>query len=156
METVIDEKNFEEYFFDVRRHKPQKGQVMAKFSAIAELIDGQMKEHIVYLLKAMPNGAESAVKVIHKLGCATYGDAIRVALEIAEDLLQGECESSVVSKPYEYHYEQFFYTERDNIPLDDPHWSALDILNLDEHIERTSQGEIRSRIILDKNKDANS
>ena len=71
METVIDEKNFEEYFFDVRRHKPRKGQVMAKFSAIAELIDGQMKEHIVYLLKAMPNGAESAVKVIHKLGCAT-------------------------------------------------------------------------------------
>ena len=38
-ELIIDENNFEQYFFDVRRHKPQKGQIMVKYTAIAEFID---------------------------------------------------------------------------------------------------------------------
>ena len=34
---------FEANFFDVRKHKPQKGQVMARYTAIAHLQDGQLK-----------------------------------------------------------------------------------------------------------------
>lgn len=44
-ETVIDESNFNEYFFDVRKHGPKRNQIMARFSAVAEFVDGQMKRH---------------------------------------------------------------------------------------------------------------
>jgi hypothetical protein len=40
----ITAENFDSYFFDVRKNGPKKGQVMAKFSAVAELVDeGRLK-----------------------------------------------------------------------------------------------------------------
>ena len=50
-EVIINENNFEEYFFDVRKHKPKHGQVMARYAAVAEFVDGMMKKNIIDLLK---------------------------------------------------------------------------------------------------------
>jgi len=152
-ELIIDDSNFDEHFFDARKSGPKQGQVLAKFRARAELIEGHMKEQLVYLLKNMPNGGESCVKVMQKLGCATYSDSMRVPIEMAEDLLKGLSDDEVLHKPYEYDYEQFFYTRRENIPQNDPHWSVIEILNLDDHLERkevTEAGTISSKIIIDK------
>ena len=50
-EHIIDEKNFDQYFFDVRINKPQKNQVLVKYSAMAELVDGVMKKNLIELCK---------------------------------------------------------------------------------------------------------
>jgi hypothetical protein len=124
---IIDESNFHEYFFDIRRHRPKTGQVMARFEAVAELIDGQMKRDIVYLLSQGDKGGLSSQKVMRKLGGATEADSIRVPKEIATDLLNGMTVEEVYQKIYTYHYESFYYTERKNIPKNDPHWSIISI-----------------------------
>ena len=46
-ELVIDETNFEEYFFDVRKHKPKRGQILAKYTAIATLERCNEKENLL-------------------------------------------------------------------------------------------------------------
>ena len=49
-ELVIDESNFTEYFKDCRIHRPERGDVMAKYTAIAEFVDGAMKKDVIHLL----------------------------------------------------------------------------------------------------------
>lgn len=158
-QVMIDDSNFHEYFFDVRNHGPKKNQIMARFSAIADFVDGQMKQDIIYLLSTMENGGASAVKVMQKLGCATYEAAIDVCIKIAEDLKAGYNKgmdidvvgSEVEKKTYSYHYEQFFYTQAECVPKGDVHWDVIQIHNLDEHLEKVNgAGEIHSKIIKPK------
>jgi len=156
-DIIIDDSNFGEYFYDVAKHRPKKGQILARFRAVAELIDEEirtdkpsMKRDIIYLLKAMPEGGHSAVKVMDKLGCAVYEDAINVPLEIAKDLLDGMSEKDVLKKPYRYNYEQLFYTQREYVPKN-KHWTIIELVRVegDEMIETVNGGEIRTKIIMD-------
>lgn len=155
-ETIIDESNFHEYFFDVRQHGPKKNHIMARFSAVAEFIDGKMKQDIIYLLTSVDNGGLSAVKVMQKLGCATYEGSVDICTEIADDLKAGlergmsleSISEEVENKAYSYHYEQFFYTEAQCVPKDNPHWDIIRLENLDEHLEKVEGvGEIKSKIV---------
>lgn len=127
-ELVIDKNNFHEHFFDVRRFKPQKGQVMAKFSAIAVFGSGQEKRDVINLLKK--NKAESAVAVMRKIHCAAEPDCYRVCREICEDLLKGMSEKEVEEKEYEFLLESFYYTKKENIP-NDQYWSTIDLVRFD-------------------------
>jgi hypothetical protein len=161
-ETIIDDSNFNEYFFDARNHGPKKNHILASFSAIAEFVNGQMKQDIIYLLSTMDNGGASAVKVMQKLGCATYEAAIDVCSQVAEDLKAGHTRGMTIdsvneeieNKAYSYHYEQFFYTEAECVPKENAHWDIIQISNLDEHLGKVDGlGEGRSKIIeehLDK------
>jgi hypothetical protein len=76
-ELVIDESNFDQYFFDLRRHTPKKGQIIACYTTMAELIEGDEKGHLIDLLfkkdKALP-----ATQVMRKLFCADEKDSLRV------------------------------------------------------------------------------
>tara|TARA_Y100000034_G_scaffold43496_3_gene53123 strand:- start:40123 stop:40605 length:483 start_codon:yes stop_codon:yes gene_type:complete len=155
-EMIIDDSNFGEYFFDARTHGPKRDQILARFSAIAEFIDGKMKQDIIYLVSTMKNGGMSAVKVMQKLGCATYEAAIDVSIEVAEDLKAGlsrgmtqeAITEEVEKKAYSYHYEQFFYVKSECVPKDDPHWDIIQIANLNEHLDKVDGvGEIKSKII---------
>lgn len=134
-ELVIDETNFHEHFFDVRQHTPKRGQVMARFTAIAQLVDGQLKRDLINLLrnteKAIP-----ATNVMRKLGCATEGEATRVCIELAQDMLAGLSDDEVAQKVHEYQLESFYYTQPENVPQDDPHWSTIALLNLDEFVDK--------------------
>jgi hypothetical protein len=127
----INENKFEDYFFDVRRYKPQKGQVIAKFTAIAELIEGKMKRDLIDLVKHKDK-AEVATKVMRKLGCAIEKDSVVVLRKITEDLLV-MTEEEVLIKPYEYVCEMFFYTKAEHVPLNNPHWSIISIMNLNKY-----------------------
>lgn len=137
METVIDESNFEKYFFDVRRFKPQRGQVMARYMAVAEFIDGMMKKNIIDLLHK--DKAEAAVAVMRKLGCATEGDAIRVVREVCDDLVSGMGVEEVEKKAYKYTLESFYYTQKEHVPVDDPHWSLINVRNMDEFLDAANR-----------------
>jgi hypothetical protein len=63
---------------------------------------------------------------------ATEVDATRVLKEIISDLQSGMSVEEVVSKPYRFTLELFYYTEPKNIPEDDPHWSQITLLQSDK------------------------
>lgn len=131
-EVEINESNFNEYFKDVRRSKPEKGEIIAKYSAIAEFIDGGEKRQIISLLTDTENKMEATVQIMRKLLFASEIDAHKVPRLMAEDLLSGMSADEVAKKSYKYTLEMFFYTKPEHVPKDDPHWCSISVLNLEE------------------------
>jgi len=132
-EIQIDEKNFSDYFKDVRTEFMGRGDVMAQYTASAELVEGNEKRQIISLLKDTEGKMEATAQVMRKLLFARELDAYRVPRMMAEDMLSGMDEDEVAAKPYKYTLEMFFYTKPEHVPKDDPHWSTISILNLEEH-----------------------
>lgn len=146
-ELVIDASNFDKYFRDVRKNRPERGEVMARYSAMAEFVDGMMKRDIIDLLmnrdKAIP-----ATQLLRKIGGATEREAVRVCREICEDLASGLTPEEVEKKPYKYIMEFFYYTKKEYLPVDDPHWSLITLNNLDEFLDEVNENyTIKTRII---------
>lgn len=137
-DLVIDETNFSQYFRDCRISRPEKGDVIARYCAIAEFVDGQMKKDIIDLL-LNKDKAFAATQVMRKLGCANQKDAIRICREVAEDLANGMTPEEVEKKVYEYELEVFYYTKKEYVPLGDPHWSVISIANLDTFLDASNQ-----------------
>lgn len=127
-EVQITQANFAEYFHDVRTSKPQKGQVMAKFSAVAEFVDGRGKRDIMTLLKQ--DKAYQAAQVMRKIHGARVPDCYRLCREIAQDMLD-MTEAQVEMKVYEFPIELFFYTEKQYVPKNDPHWETINLVQFD-------------------------
>lgn len=137
-ELEINEDNFDQYFKDVRKNNPERGEIIAQYSASAELIDGNEKRQIISLLISTENKMEATAQVMRKLLCASELDAYRVPRMMAEDLLSGMDEGEVASKPYKYTFEMFFYTKPEYVP-DDPHWTKISVLNLKEFLDKKEQ-----------------
>jgi hypothetical protein len=149
-EVVIDESNFDSYFFDVRMNKPQHGQVMARYRAVADFVDGRLKKDIIDLIYNKDK-AEAATRVLQKLGCATERDSIRVCKEIAVDFIMGMTPEQVENKVYNFVVEVFYYTMAEYVPKDDPHWSIINLHNLDEFLDGADQKfTITARIVGDE------
>jgi len=125
----IDDTNFSEHFYDIRKNGPKKGQVLARFTAMADFVDGWVKRNVIDLLDKNTTGAESARKVMRNLVCSTEIDSILVPKRICEDLKAGMTTEEVASKPYKFQVEHFYWTAPENIP-DDPHWNTIRMLNL--------------------------
>ena len=145
------EQIFKEYFFDVRRNAPKKGQVMACFTIIAELVEGDLKSDLIHLLSTTSKVNE-CVTLLRKMGCAEEKEAMRVCREIAEDLYAGKSAAEIIAKPYQYLLKAFYYVEPQYIP-NDIHWSHIEIKNLDdfiEHSENVKGKTITTRIIKNK------
>lgn len=128
--VVIDHTNFRHYFFDVRQHRPQPGQIMAKFSAVAVFGDGPEKRDLINVLKR--GKGEAAAQVMRKIHCAREPDCYRVCREMCDDLLGGMSVEEVAKKEYEFVLEAFYYTKREYVPKHDPHWETIDLLKYDE------------------------
>ncbi len=128
-ELVIDERNFEEYFHDIRKCKPQPGQIMVRYSAVAEFLDGDAKKDVIYLLKL--NKAHAAATVMKKIHGAIEPDCFRVCREMSEDLLEMS-EEDVLKKPYKFVLEYFYYTKREYVPKNDLHWQTIDLISFDK------------------------
>lgn len=127
-ELVIDESNFDQYFFDTRKFGPQAGQIMAKFSAMAIFGDGPEKKDVVNLLKT--DKAPQAAMVMNKIHCARVPDCYKVCREICEDLISGMTEEEVGRKEYEFVIEAVFYTKKEYVPKD-KNWEILTTLRFD-------------------------
>lgn len=146
-ELVINELNFSQYFRDCRISKPERGDVMARYSARAEFLDGQMKRDIIDLVHNRDK-AFAATQVMRKLGCATQADSVRICKEICQDLASGMSLKEVEDKIYTYDIELFYYTKKEYIPIDDPHWTPIGIANLDEFLDQSgARLTIKSKII---------
>ncbi len=151
-QIVIDSSNFNQYFFDVRNHQPARGQVMARYAAMAEFIDGDLKRDMIDML-CLHEQTEPVVKLMRKLGCATESDSVTVPLYMARDLLSGMSPEEVAKKPYRFVCEAFFYTKKEYIPLDDPHWSVISLHNLDEFLDAKDQRcKLKGRVLSDEEK----
>lgn len=146
-ELVINETNFSQYFRDCRNTRPERGDVMARWMARAEFVDGQMKQDVIDLL-INKDKALSATKIMQKLAHATYKDAVRVCKEICEDLESGMTVEEVEAKSYPYDLEMFYYTKKEYVPFNDPHWTIIGIENLDEFLDiENKRISIKSRIV---------
>lgn len=153
-EIEITEDNFEEYFFDVRTHSPKEGQIIACYNAVAELVDGNEKRQLVNLLK-MKDKAIPATQVLRKLMCCSYEDSVSVAKEILEDLLSGMDEKEILEKPYKYNLQMHFYTDRENVPKNDPHWSTMSTINMENLVQEIAEGVVmESKIELSENEES--
>lgn len=126
-ELIIDENNFSNYFKEIKGIKPEKGDILARYRASAQLIEGQMKKDLINLL--MHNDSHSALKVMKKLGNSVEIDAIRVLKEMSKDLLDGMTAEEVEKKEYSYIFEAFYYTKPEYFPENDPHWTSISIKN---------------------------
>lgn len=121
--------NFNERFFDARKHRPQKGQVLAKFQAYAEFVEGEQKRDVIRLL--FMDKAKEAAQVMSRIHGAKTPWCYSVPREMAEDLLVMS-EEEVENKPYEMVVEFLYWTNKEYVP-DDPHWETLDnTLDFDE------------------------
>jgi hypothetical protein len=146
-DLVIDQNNFSEYFRDCRTARPERDDVIARYTASAEFIDGQMKRDIIDLLHNRDK-AVAATQVMRKLGFATQSEAVRVCKEICKDLSSGMDLKEVENKVYTYDIEIFYYTKKKFFPKDDPHWTLIGITNLDEFLDKAGEKlSIKSRII---------
>lgn len=149
-EVVITEANFQEYFFDVRTHQPQRGQVIARYAAAAEFIDGGLKRDLVDYL-CLHEQPDTVIKLMRKIGCATERDSISIPLAMARDLLHNRMSpDEVAKKPYRFVCEAFFYTKKEHIPLNDPHWTCVSINNLDEFLDAKERRiSMKTRVLTD-------
>jgi hypothetical protein len=151
----ITDQNFDEYFFDVRKNSPKPGQVMVCYTATAEFVDGNLKRDITYLLAATDK-VDAAVQLMRKLGWASDQDAIRICREVVEDLAAGKTSDEIAETIYKYQLKAYYYIDKENldfIPKDDPHWDVIELKNLEEHVEKTEQGTIKTKIIFPENEE---
>lgn len=125
----ITKENFNEYFFDTKKHEPKEGDVIAKFSATGEFLESREKTHIIDLLlkdgKILP-----AIQLMVKIHHAREESAIELLKNMIEDLMNGMTPEEVNKKPYKFYIEMFFYTKPEYIPTDDPHWKYIEIVKL--------------------------
>jgi hypothetical protein len=133
-ELVIDEKNFNEYFRDVRQVSPRAGEVMACYRANAEFINGIEKKQMLQLIK-LEGKMAAASQVMRKLLFASELDAVRVPKNMIQDLLDGMTDEQVLEKTYPYLAEMFYYAKPEHVPKDDPHWSIIQIVNLNDFLK---------------------
>lgn len=153
-ELIIDETNFSEYFRDCRNSIPERGDIMARYVANAEFTEGQMKRDIIDLLHNKDK-AFAATQVMKKLGCATQIDSVRVCKEICQDIASGMTLEEVEKKSYFYDVEFFYYTKKEFVPVDHPHWTPIGLDNLDEFLDKAGN-KIKMKTKIIENMDQNN
>ena len=126
----IPKETFVDHFFDTRHYKPEKGEILAKYTAKAEFVEGREKMDIIHLLQI--DKAFQAAQVMRKIHQAKEPDCYRLLREMCEDLATGMSEEEVNKKPYEFTLEAFFYTQKEHIPKNDPHWETIQLLEYDK------------------------
>lgn len=139
-ELVIDQSNFDQYFFDIKKHGPTEGQIMARFCAKAQLMNSVEKQNLVDVLLTNKEGAEIGVNMSQNTFSCTESEAVKLCKEIVLDLLNGKSKTEVLEKPYTFTIEKFFWTREEYVPKNNPHWKAIKITVIKEP-EKTNEEE---------------
>lgn len=124
---------------------------MARYTAMADFIEGDLKKDVLDLLLRLDNAADGCVQILRKLANATEQTAIQLAKSMVGDLMEGLSAEEVVKKPYRYQMELFFYVEKQYVPLNDIHWEVISLRNLDEFIDAAGQKITMKARIVDQN-----
>lgn len=122
----INESNFNEYFFNIRTHKHQPGQVIAVYTAAAHFVESEGKKEVINLLMG-EDKALAAIQQMVKLYNAKEDSAYTLLKNMAQDLFWGMTPEEVNKKDYSYIVEFYYYTQYEYIPKDDPHWSCISL-----------------------------
>jgi len=126
-EIVIDENNFNQYFKDTRTNKPEHGDILVFYRSMAELVEGDMKGQMINALFHEKIGAQKAIQILMKIGGASHKEAIKVVKSMNEDLIAGKTMEEVYKNPYPFLLELSFYTKKEYVPKDDPHWEVIQL-----------------------------
>ena len=89
---------------------------------------------MIELLKQQ-NTSRAVVATMKKLCYAKEPDNFRVPQAMCKDLLSGMTEEQITAKPYEYVMELFYYTKPQYVPKNDPNWSIVDIVNINDYFD---------------------
>lgn len=146
-DVEIDGENFAEYFRDVRTSVMERGDIIAQYTASAELVDGLEKRQLISLIRDTEGKMPATAQVMRRLLFASELDSYRVPRMMAEDILSGMSYDEVADKPYKYTLEMFFYSKLEHVPKSDPHWSVISVLNQDEIFDKKDDLHITSKII---------
>jgi hypothetical protein len=128
-EIIIDETNFHEYFRDTSTNRPEAGDVMVFYKSFAELQTGDLKSQMIDSLYEDKIGAQKAIQIFVKLGKASHQEALKVVKEMCADLHGGMTKDQVLEKPYKFYLQLSFYTKKEYVPVDNPHWELIPIKN---------------------------
>ena len=128
-EIVIDENNFSKYFKDTKTNKPEHGDILVFYRSMADLVEGEMKNQMIDALFHENIGAQKAIQIFMKLGGATHKEAIKVVKSMNDDLIAGFSVEDVYKKSYSFLLELSFYTKKEFVPKDDPHWEVIQLKN---------------------------
>lgn len=145
--VVITDQNFHEYFFDVKTHHAQPGQVMARFTSMVDLVDDNeigFKRKLISMIKDEDNGARMASEYLQKRCGCSEREAVKLLLTMAKDLQTMSVEE-VIAKPYRFMYEAFYYCKKEHIP-NSPHWEPIKIfdtklINFDEVMDKLEEAK---------------
>ena len=129
--------DFNKNFRFTDRHKPEKGDIIARFGAIAEIVGGADKNDLIDLC-LQPDSAHAAAAMMQKIFCAAEWDCWGVPRQITEDLVNGMTEEEIKKKVYPYAMEMIFYTKPELMPQgdepDSKYWSMIEIVNLKDYL----------------------
>ena len=156
---VIDASNFDQWFHDARKNRPQRDQVLACYETGAEFVDGNLKRDVVHLLMTTDNAGETGPRLLQKLASTTSESSLAIIKEMAKDLLSGMGSEEVALKPYPMHCRFFYYTWRECIPENDPHWWSTSLIDVykptDEEISAIMEPANLEDdlLVIDKNED---
>jgi len=117
-------------FFDVKNHKPKKGQVIANYRAKAELVAGEDKIRLIDLLMSQDR-LNAALQMMRNIFLSLEEDAYNVCRSIMEDALSGLTVEEINEKPYKYTLNKFFYANPEDVP-EDIHWTVYHCIGNDK------------------------
>ena len=147
----LSHPDFPKYFRYTETSKPEKGDIIAKFGAVAEIVEGMDKDDLIDIC-LQPDSAHAAAQMMRKIFHAAEWDAWGVPRQITEDLVNGMSEAEIKQKPYSYAMELFFYTKPEYMPKADDsdfkYWSLIRIVNLDDYlkIEVKNESEVKGSL----------
>ena len=107
-----------------------------------------VKQQIINLLltkdKIIP-----ALQVMRNLLCVNYQDAIRVLKEMANDLMNNYSSDEVMVKLYKFTVQMYFYTKKEYVPRNDPHWTVTSVIDMDKFFQDDMANgvEIKSKFV---------
>lgn len=123
----LSEEYFKNKFFPADgKYKPQKGQVLARFRAKADLEGDWVKRNMIDLLTKNLNGSSLALKIATKVLSIKEKSAVALVKEMLSDLSSGMQDDEVMEKKYQVVIEQLYWTNPEYVP-DDPHWDRIDL-----------------------------
>jgi hypothetical protein len=147
-DIIVSDEDWGKYFFHVRLNKPKKGQIIARYTAMADMIEGFEKKNIINMLKNTDQVVPVTQAMTRCLN-ATELESYRVPRRMVQDMIDGMTEEQVYQKPYRYQMEMLYYAFPEHIPQNDPHWSAVSISNLEDAIAMRDP-RIESKILFEE------
>lgn len=124
-EIVIDDKNFSQYFRDIKTSLPTKDDEIVAFRCLAYFCRGELKQQILDFLCYEFNSVRKCIGKLIKNAGTTKTEAIKLLHMMCYDMIYTLNPKDVFEKDYPFIFEKIYYAKKEYIPLDDKRWQIL-------------------------------